>query len=141
MVTASLRTHTDAVIARLVAGGLVVGDASPPTVPYGGETRDTFIKYAIVYPLGGPTDGDLVDPNSDATLSWQVTCVGFTREMAEWVVDRCNTLLDGHMLTVTGRSVEPIYLDLSGAAVRRDDDVKPPVFYGTPRYRATSRPA
>lgn len=138
--TANPKTHTDAVIAVLEGAGLVVGDAAPPTVPYGGLTAEEFIKYVIVYPLGGFTDGGLVEPHEQATLTWQVTCVGFLREQAEWLVNRVNTLLVGIHLTVTGRTVGPVEPDLVAAGARRDDDVKPPVFFATPRYRAFSRP-
>lgn len=138
--TASLRTHTAAVIAALEAGSVVVGDSTDPEDPHGAQGAD-WIPYVILYTLGATTSGGYVAPHEDALLTWQATCVGRDRHQAEWMVDRCNTLLEGLILTVAGRSVDPIDLDLVAAGARRDDDVKPPVFFATPRYWTTSRPA
>lgn len=137
---ANPKTHTSAFLELLTDGGLVVGDGGPPAVPYGGLTRETFIKYVIVYSLGSSTDGGLVDPHEDTTLNWQVTCVGFTREQSEWLVNRVNDLVVDQHFAVDGRTVGPIEPDLVAAGPRRDDDVRPAVFFATPRYRAYSRP-
>lgn len=140
MTVASLRAHTDELLEVLRGGGLVVGDSIEPAEPHG-KQADEWIPFVILYTLGAFTDGGLVDPHKNASITWQATCVGKDRYQAEWTVDRCNTLLAGLILTVPGRSCDPIAPDLIAAGARRDDDVKPPVFFGTPRYRTTSRPA
>lgn len=127
---ASLRTHTDAVIAALEGFGLTVGDAS-------GEGLTS--PFCVVYPIpGGATNGSLEDPNADAELIYQSTCVGKSREQAEWVADKTLLLLSG--FSVTGRVVTQIELEDFGG-VSRDDDVQPPLWYGTPRFRVYSTPA
>lgn len=147
MSLASLRTHTDAIIARLVASGLVVGDAEDPepgTYAWQGAVGEsTFIGYVIVYPLiGGTFDGSLGEPDDDADLLWQLTCVGFSRKQCEKVADDALASLIGYPLAVTGRSVSRLHADLAGGGARRDDTAAgQPVFIATPRIRAKSYPA
>lgn len=130
MSVASARLHTDAVIAALEAVGLTVGDATAA-----GLTP----PYAVVYKIeGGEFAGSLQDPFEDADLVYQVTSVGRTREQAEWVADKAMVLLDG--VTVNGRSIALVSPD-GGPGVRRDDDVSPPLFYATPRFRLKSTPS
>jgi hypothetical protein len=127
----SQREHTDAVVAKLETLDLPVGDGKRP------EGDDA--RYCVVYPIpGGSLDGTLEDPNEDAELVFQVTCVGTTREQAEWVSDKVLGLLTG--MTVAGRHIARIYLD-SFSGVRRDDTLSPPMFIGTPRFRVMSTPA
>lgn len=146
MSLASLRTHTDAIIARLTAQGLVVGDGDDPSVAHawqGGVGQSSFIGYVIVYPLlGGTFDGSLGEPDDDADLLWQLTCVGFSRKQCEKIVDDALAALIGHPLAVTGRSVSRLFADLAGGGARRDDTAAgPPLFIATPRVRAMSYPA
>ena len=140
MSLADPRTHTDAVVAALVAAGLVVGDGGSPPDPFGwagtpGQSQ--FHAYAIVYPLGQVFDGTLGCPDVDSDLRWQVTCVGASREQAEWVQHQTQTALIGAVLTVAGRSVPRVRPD-GGAGVRRDDTTQPPLFLSTPRFAAQS---
>lgn len=123
------RIHTDAIIAALQAAGLIVGDAKNPGVPP---------PYAVVYPIpGGSRSGSLDDPHEDAELVFQVTCIGSSREQAEWVVDKAEGILSG--VTVTGRR---IFLSVdSNPGVFRDDDVSPPLFQATPRFRLMTTPS
>jgi hypothetical protein len=142
---ASLRLHADGVIAALTADGVVVGDGDKPSVPYGarpeaGGSPAHFIAYCIVYPMPGTYDGTLAEQNDDADLVYQVTCVGATRDACQLVEDRVNTALLAGAITVTGRSITQVRLDIGGG-VRRDDTVQPPVFISTPRYRVSSTPA
>ena len=151
---ASLRTHTDAIVDRLVAdGSFKVFDGGGPDLndtaggtgwgwQGGGPGLGAFKKYAIVYPLaGGVFDGPLGCPDDDASLTWQVTCVGVTRDQCEWVADKVNGILIGQPIVVAGRHISRVWADMAGGGARRDDEVQPPVFIATPRYRVESTPA
>jgi hypothetical protein len=144
---ASLRLHTNAVVATLetaVAATIaVVGDAYKPGVTgwQGEPGHSQFAPYMIVYPLGGGFDGTIGDPDDDASLQWQVTCVGETREQAEWVTDLAIAALVGQPLAIAGRYVPRVELDDAAGGVRPDDSVQPPVFIATPRFTAWSTPA
>ena len=126
-----VRAHTDGVIAALEAQGLTVGDAVAP--------EDVGPPYVVVYPIaGGGLSGSLADPNEDGTLIFQVTCVGASREQAEWLADKAMALLDG--FSISGRSIARVSLDLQGG-IQRDDASTPPVFYASPRFRVMTTPA
>jgi hypothetical protein len=148
---ASFRRHTEAIIDAL-DGDIKTFDAGAPDLDtiIGGEGwgwqgppgRSVFIAYCIVYPLaGGIFDGPLGCPDDDASLTWQVTCVGATRGQCEWAVDTVNALLIDQPLTVAGRHVSRVWADMAGGGARRDDQVQPPVFIATPRYRIDSSPS
>lgn len=131
------RAHTDAVIAALVAGGLLVGDGTAPQD--GGRQEDgSFVQYVVVYRIpGGSRSGNLDDPYGDAEFIYQVTCVGSSRRQAEWLADKAEVLLAG--VTVTGRQISVAPHGNPGEA--REDDVTPSIFYMTPRYRLRTTPA
>lgn len=129
-----LRKHTDALIATLEAaisgGNFTVGDAEAENAP------PTMVVYDIP---GGRSYGTVAAPNEDADLVYQVTCVGETREQAEWLADKAiSTLLAG--FTVTDRSIAQVDID-SFPGVRRDDTVSPNIFIATPRFRVTTTPS
>lgn len=143
---ASTRTHTDAVIAKLAAAGLTVGDGQDPTAAHGWQAAvgtSVFVPYVIVYPIpGGTFDGTLADHSDDADLVWQLTCVGATRAQAEYVVDAALAALVAQPLAVAGRSIGKVSADAPGGGVRRDDTAAGvPLFIATPRVRAMSYPA
>ena len=128
MATPTIREHTDAVVAALEAAGLTVGNASghgltPP--------------YVVVYRISGTRDGEAAAPEDRAELIYQLTCVGAMAEAAEYVQDEAEMAL--RSLTVAGRSVR-VYVESDGP-VSRDDDLSPPLFYSTPRYRLWTTPA
>lgn len=126
----SQRAHTDAVIATLETFDLPVGDAEKPAGDHD--------RYCVVYPVpGGDLGGTLEEPDDDAELVYQVTCVGTTREQAEWVADKAIGLLDG--VTVADRYTARVYLD-SFSGIRRDDSITPPKFIATPRFRLMTTP-
>jgi hypothetical protein len=129
------RHHTAAVIAKLAAAGLDVGDGVAP----GGDTPPE--KYVVVYPLpGGSREGTLAGPWDDAELVYQLTCVGITRLQAEWVRDKAEAaMLTG--LTVTGRNIALVRPDEGDSGTYRDDTQTPPLYYATPRYRIYTTPA
>lgn len=128
----SQRAHTDAIIQTLEALDLPVGDAKRPEGDHN--------RYCVVYPIpGGEVSGTLEDPNEDAEFVYQVTCVGTkARDQAEWVVDKVLLLLGG--ISVADRYVARVFLD-SLPGIRRDDEVSPPLFYATPRFRVKTTPA
>lgn len=147
---ARLHPHTSAIVDALDADpDLYVFDAGFPAAAGGkgwgwqstpGASK--FEPYVIVQPLpGGTFDGPLGCPDDDASLIWQVTCVGATRAQCEATADRVNSILVGQELTVTGRLIYRVWADMAGGGARRDDEVQPPVFIATPRYRVESTPA
>lgn len=140
MSLADPRTHHDAVVGALVAAGLTVGDAEPPTTAYGWQGvpgQSVFDPYAIVYPLSQSFDGGLGCSDADSDIGWQVTCVGSSRAQCDWVVAKVNDALIGAVLTVSGRYVPRVRCtDVTGA--RRDDTTQPPLFISTPRFAAVS---
>ena len=111
-------------VAKLQSLGLTVGDAAAPASPP---------PYVVVYQIpGGGFSGQLGRINDDAEIVYQVTCVGVSRQQAEWLEDKANGLLTG--ITVSGRSIPLIRTDGLGG-IRRDDSIQPPVFVATPRFR------
>lgn len=125
-----VREHTDAVIARLQALGLSVGDAQAPVgVP----------PYVVVYPItGGSSSGVLGAPDDDAELVVQVTCVGVSRKQAQWLEDKAMGLLTG--FSVAGRSIARVDVENYGGTFR-DDTKSPPLYSAVPRFRLYSTPA
>lgn len=147
---AKLRTHTDAIVDVLNAE-LKTFDAGAPDLNQtpGGQGwgwqgvpgGSKFKAYCVVYPLaGGVFDGPIGCPDDDASLTWQVTCVGATRSQCEAAADRANEVLIGQPLVVNGRHISRVWADMAGGGTRRDDTVQPPVFIATPRYRVESSP-
>lgn len=158
---ASLNAHTSAILDVLSPhfktfdAGAPDLNATPGVVASGskgwgwqgkpGET--SFLPYRILYPLtggtfGGDNDtGTLADPSDDASLIWQVTCVGATRPQCESLVDNTNTLLVEQPLVVPNRFIMRLWSDMAGGGVRIDNEIQPPVFIATPRYRVESTPA
>lgn len=146
---ASLGAHTDAVIARLeaavAASIILVGDAKVPDGSGWPEPDtpglDGFVPYMVVYPLPASIDGHLAAADDQASLTWQITCVGATRSQAEVVADYALAALVGQTLAVTGRDIPRVVLDDAAGGVRPDETVQPTVFIATPRFRAWSTPA
>jgi hypothetical protein len=129
-VIADPRLVTDGVRTKLTSLSLAVGDAQAPTgAP----------PYVVVYPIaGGRTSGPLAAPNDDAEMVFQVTCVGVSREQAEWLENKVQTgLLGIGTITVTGRSTPRIALDSFGG-ILRDDTTSQPLFMAVPRFRVYS---
>lgn len=137
------RPHTAAVIARLESQGLVVGDAGDPEDEYGWPDipgQSQFVPYVIVYPAERQNDGSLGCPDEDSEIEWTVTCVGSTREQCEWLHDKVDATLIGHVLTVADRSLPRLWSPF-GSFTRRDDTVQPPTYIATPRYRLVTTPS
>lgn len=146
---AKFHPHTTAIVDALDADpDFFTFDAGLPQEPggkgwgwQGTPGGSAFKPYVGVFPLpGGVFDGTLGCPDDDASLIWQVTCVGATRAQCEATVDRVNSILIGQPLTVPDRWISRVWADMAGGGARRDDTVQPPVFIATPRYRAESSP-
>lgn len=119
-----MRAVTDDVIGVLEAGSLTVGDTT-------GEGLTA--PFVVVYPIGDGFlapgfGGSLGEPWSQVDAGIQVTCVGVSREQAQWLEDRATALLVAH--------VGDWWVQLDGSpAVSRDDDTGgPPLFYAYPRF-------
>lgn len=158
---ASLNAHTSAIV-DLLSTTMKTFDAGAPDLTVtpgvvapgtkgwgwqGAPGTSTFRPYRIVYPLpGGIFYGDdlgtLCEPSDDSSLIWQVTCVGRDRPQCEAIVDDANDLLVERAadLVIPNRYVQRIYADMAGGGARRDDEVQPPVFIATPRYRVLTTP-
>ena len=153
---ARLHSHTTAVVDLLDTVKVKCFDAGFPDPAQGAGKgfgwqatpgASKFLPYRIVVSIpGGFFDGPLGCPSDDASLIFQVTCVGATRGQCEAVADDTNTLLveqqaDFNTPTplIAGRYVTHVWFDMSGG-VRRDDETQPPVFIATPRYRIDSVP-
>jgi hypothetical protein len=141
------RWHTDAVIAMLTAElepAVLVGDGERPTGAGWSATpgQSSFTGYVIVYPIGQAFDGSVAEPDVDATLMWQVTCVGATRQHAETVLGLVNAALIGRTVDTAGRTTTGGMRAVADAGgVRRDEaETQPPLWIATPRYMATSTP-
>lgn len=130
-----VREHTDAVITVLEALDLKVGDAV-----WSGNPEDDA-PYVVVYPIpGGSTSGTLGAPDDDAEIVIQVSCVGKSREQAEWLADKAKGLLGIGTLDVDSRYIPLVSLDMFGG-IMRDDSVTPPLFTAAPRFRIITTPA
>lgn len=121
------RTLTDAVISTLEAGSLTVGDAS-------GEGLTA--PYVVVYPIAGETyDGTLGTGGASWSLTdkpFQPTCVGTTREQAEWLADKVRDLLIADTSMFRARPIG------GGGTVRDDTTGSPALFLAFPRFSMTA---
>lgn len=124
----------------LEAANLLVGQAQAPDG--GGWQEDgSFNNYVVIYSI--PTSGSggvLGDPQADVQLVYQITCVGESDEDAKWVVDKVIPAMLAANLSVTGRKVALVKLEMS-PGIRRDDDMQPPLFLATPRFRLWTTPS
>lgn len=122
-----MRSVTDDVIDVLRAGGLTVGDGVANTRK-DGKGQPLTPPYVVVYPLGDSKDGTLGDPWNETRSGLQPTCVGTTREQAEWLADLCTVVLAAH------EGDWWVQVDTSGPVGRDDDTGGPPLFYAYPRF-------
>lgn len=139
------RLVTDALLTVLSSAPVLIGDGETPAgggYP-GGNPLKAFVPYANLHPLaGGVTGGSLERPDDDARIIYQVTSVGSTREQAEWVSDETQDVLLSLPVSVDGRDVLLVTVDMLGGA-RRDDSLgasSPPVWVCPSRYRVTTTP-
>lgn len=124
-----IRTHTDAVIAALVAADLTVGLGVRP---------DGASKYVVLSTFGDVEPSSVSEPYGAFVWTGQVLCVGQGPEQAEWVADRVRTALLAP-LTITGRAWMGVDHE-PGPPLQRDEDVNPPLFWLSETYRITTHP-
>ena len=108
-----MRTLTDTVIGVLEAE-LTVGDGT-------GEGLTT--PYVVVYPGTQSRDGTLDDGWSDVAKTFLAICEGTSREQAEWMADKVESLLTGSALVVVA---------VNRADVNRDDTTGDPSRWKAP---------
>lgn len=135
------RALANAVVARLrsqLEPAVTVYDGAVPPAP-----NKPAPKYVVVYPDTGPRSRDrLAAVSSKATLRFQLTSVGLTRDNAQAIADLADAAVCDYRLTVPGWAPAPISADESLAVpVRPDNDVSPPVFYAVTQYLLTAVPA
>ena len=130
------RVVTDAIVAALTAAGLRVGDGIEPagagwTGPAG---QSTFNGYVVVHPLpGGDVDGTIAAAYADAAPLYQLSAYGASRAHSEAIADQAREALLPAVLTITGRAVAQVRLDMLGGSARVDG-VQPPIWQAADRY-------
>lgn len=132
MAQPALLPHAKAILERLNTTDLVVGDHKAPKSPDGAVVAPCVVLYLRP---GGQQSGALDQPEQDAWLPFQLTCVGKMAAQAMWVADVAHTALTSSPLAVTGRSVARLRRTVFGSSAQRDDDTSPPLFYVPVEYR------
>ena len=133
---------TDAIIAMLTIGGLLVGDSEKPAGGgwQGAAGASTFVPYVDVWPTpGGIADGDMARPFSDVEPDYIIRAFGATRAQCEMVNDRVWQLMLSANLTLIGRRVLLVSPEVLPGAVREDVG-QPPVWYAPGRWRIMTTP-
>lgn len=114
-----LRVHTNALIAALTGAGLSVGDGVRNDQADGkGSTLPPpcVVVYSMPSNLRLPT---LDDWTAHQHLAYQLTCVGVTRQQAEWTADQAEAAITPGF-AVSGRSLDAIWPQRG--RLMRDDD-------------------
>lgn len=143
MVTYAARPLTDAIVALLTAAALRVGDGEKPATGAGwagtpGES--VFHGYVVVHPItGGDIGGSLDDPDGDVWPTYQVSAYGATRAQCELAADTARAAMLAATITVPGRTVSRLRLDLLGGAMRFDQP-PPPLWQNSDRFTAYTTP-
>ncbi len=140
--TITINPHAAAILTALAP----LEELTPPT-KVGDGVAPKSSTGAIVAPCavlhmrpGGEMFSSVGCTDTDATISFQVTCVGKTAEQARIVADQVASELDGATLTVAGREVFRVRRPrgVVGGNPERDDDVTPPLFYIPAYYQLMS---
>lgn len=137
------RPVTEAIIAALTAGGLLVGDGEKPDL--GGWTgtpgESDFNGYAVVHPTGATDiDGSLDEPSGDVWPLHQITSYGAVRAQCEQIADTARNVMLTAPIIAAGRHIGRYMIDFLGTAVRVDD-VQPPIYMAPDRYVAFTTPS
>lgn len=105
----------------------------------------SFVPYAIVDPIpGGVTSGPAGDPQGDASVPFDVRCVGASATQAQQVADRVMIRLCSSIraLDIPGRRMsKPINIEMAGTArpdMSMGDDQT--LFISAPRFRMSTTP-
>lgn len=134
---------TSAIVARLTAGGVLVGRGEAPSTGgwAGTPGQSTFTPYTVVHPtIGGTTDGSIAEPDEDVSPDYTLTSVGATQQQCEIQCDKAVTAMFAAQLSISGGRVVSLLRYDQVAGVLRDDDVKPPVYFAPARFRIVTTP-
>lgn len=135
MALLSSRLIVAAVVTRLQGATTVTTYLSVGPTPPAGKT-------CVVHPYPGDPDGVLGDPDRNATVEIQTTCIGTTAEQALWTHDTIVGRLNRVVLTGTGFATYPVRMvPGSQQPVRRDDALATPLYLVTASWVATAQPA
>lgn len=141
-----LLPHVTALLARLATATMpngalipvgnhrnVMSTAAPPRI----------VAPAIVLYLrtGGQTFGSVGCTDTDAELSFQITCIGLNADQAFAVADAAHTALVASPLAVADRAIWRLRRTFFGPSAERDETISPPLYYVTPEYRMWSTPS
>jgi hypothetical protein len=110
----------------------VLLDAQLPAavgVHVGGAPGSAVPPYVVLYPREIIWEGSLGDRYRDLLLEFQASIVGTGPEQVLDVAGKVPVVLLTQLPTITGRTVQPLWKEPSGEALRRDDDVNPPLFF------------
>lgn len=140
--TITINPHALAILTALAP----LESLSPPTkvgdgiAPKSGDGSVVAPCAVLHMRPGGEMFSSLGCTDTDATIPFQVTCVGKTAAQARIVADQVAAALDGASLTVTGREVFRVRRPrgVVGGNPERDDDVNPPLFYIPAYYQLMS---
>lgn len=134
-----LEDHFKAIKDSLDLSTVPIGDGTAPRGPGKAELDP---PYAVLYLIvGGSMDGPLNDTQADVNLIFQITAVGTTRQQALVVLDITRTRMQKEFLTIPGRKVRDLRLNLPASGMIRDDDLPNPLFYAYDRYELDTTPA
>lgn len=131
--TVALNPHATAILDTLAPleareVPIQVGDGVAPRSATGSVVAPCAVLH---FRPGGETFSSVGCTDTDATIPFQITCVGATAAQARIVNDAVADLLEGATLTVAGREVFRVRRPrgVIGGAPERDDEVTPPLFY------------
>lgn len=141
----ALNPHAIAILDRLEplkarTVPIAVGDGAAPGSHDGAIVAPCAVLH---FRPGGEMFSSVGCSNTDATIPFQITCVGITAEQARIVHDAVADLLEGASLTVAGREIFRVRRPrgVLGGPPERDDDVTPPLFYIPAYYSLISASA
>jgi hypothetical protein len=134
-----LEDHYKAIKDSLDLSTVPIGDG---VAPRGSGKAELPPPFAVLYLVsGGVMEGPLNDTQADVLLIFQITAVGTTRQQALVVLDITRTRMQKEFLTIPGRRVRDLRLNLPSSGMIRDDDLPNPLFYAYDRYELDTTPA
>jgi hypothetical protein len=134
--------HTKAILDVLGSTGLAFGAGKKPdgTGWQDDPGLSVFVPYGVLHPLSGALDGPLGCPDDDLSAVWQVTAVGADQQQCEQVADRARVALLTLPITVPGRFVGRMSIDVLVGAVRDDSDITEE-WISRDQFRLTTAPS
>lgn len=139
---AAAKPHTDAVVARLEAAGLLVGRGKQPDGSgwQGEEGTSVFRPYVVLFPFTGTPDGNEAESLEYLDYKLQASVIAATQDGAESAADIVKTTLVGQRLDVPGRASYRGQLLVDRPAAR-DDVLTPPLHYVVLQIGFRTQPA